>query len=395
MAVLAVVLAAPALPASAQQGDDDHGWQVTPLPILGYDSDEGFVYGAAAQADHFGSDGEVRPYRISVRPALELSTEGRRNITLFLDAPHLLPGGWRLTVYGGLERHTATPYYGIGNATEYDEALESADGPNPYYYRYGRTRNELDFDLQAPLPDTPIRFLLGTGMAKVSIDPTPHNEGTTLLASEFENSPEGLPRGWTNFIRGGIIWDTRDREIGPTRGVWSEILVKRAAENLAGDYSFTRWTLTDRRYYSLTDGLVLANRVVLQGTDGDAPFYEIQWVESSFKGEEALGGAKSLRGVPKNRYTGKGLFLWNIELRFDTWDFPMLGRDARLVTGLFVDSGRVWAEAVHLPDVFSDWHNGFGGGLRLQVGESFVAGLDVAHSSESTAPIYTGLGYLF
>lgn len=394
-ATLAILLGASATTASAQQPDDERGWELTPLPVLGYDTDEGFIYGAAVQADHFGPDGQVRPYRVSVRPAFQLSTEGRRSATVFLDAPHLLPGGWRVTVFGGLERHIATPYYGLGNSSAYDEALDANGGPNPYYYRYGRTRNELDFDLQAPLGDTPLRVLFGGGMAKVAIDPTPHDEGTTLLAAEFESSPQGLPRGWTNFIRGGIIWDTRDREIGPTRGAWSEILVKRAAENLAGDYSFTRWTLTDRRYYSLVDGLVLANRIVLQGTSGDVPFYELQSIESSFKREEALGGARSVRGLPKNRYAGKGLFLWNLEFRYDTWDFTALGRDARLVTGVFLDSGRVWAGSVDVGDLFSYWHNGVGGSLRLQVGESFVAGLDVAHSPQSTAPVYMGLGYLF
>lgn len=375
----------------AQQADESH-WSVYPIPLLGYDTDEGLEYGAIVDVSFYGPDAPPGPPSVTIRPSLQFSAEGRRDATVFIDAPRL-PDGWRLTVFGGFQRHLATPYYGLGNESERDPALERS--PNPYYYRYGRTRGEITFDLQAPVRDTPVRVLFGTGSAKIKIDPTPHDEGTTLVATQFESSPGGLPHGWTNFIRAGIIWDTRDSEVDPTRGVWSEALIKQAAESLAGDYSFTRWTLTDRRYYSLVNGLVLANRVVLQGTNGNVPFYELQSIDSSVGSEEALGGARSLRGIPKNRYAGRGLFLWNLEMRYHALSFSTGGHDFRIVASAFMDSGRVWAGALHLPDVFSDWHQGFGGGLRLGVGERFMGSLDIGHSTESEAPVYMGMGYLF
>jgi hypothetical protein len=42
-----------------------------------------------------------------------------------------------------------------------------------------------------------------------------------------------------------------------------------------------------------------------------------------------------------------------------------------------------------------DLHAGYGGGARLALGPSFVIAVDVGHSSQSTAPIYIGLGYMF
>ena len=61
----------------------------------------------------------------------------------------------------------------------------------------------------------------------------------------------------------------------------------------------------------------------------------------------------------------------------------------------FVDSGRVWQDQPRASQLFSDLHRGFGGGVRLRMGENFVAAIDVGHSSEAAAPFYMGLGYLY
>jgi hypothetical protein len=48
-----------------------------------------------------------------------------------------------------------------------------------------------------------------------------------------------------------------------------------------------------------------------------------------------------------------------------------------------------------LETTFTDLHHGYGGGVRVGMGESFVVALDVGHSAEATAPLYIGLGYLY
>ena len=370
-------------------------WEFAGLPAFNFDSDEGFGYGVALEIYAYGQGAQHEPYFLTFQPQILLSTKGRRDFTIFFDSPYVLPDGWRLTAFIGSERHTATPYYGRGNDSQYDEGSDRIDGPNPHFYRFGRTRNQITFDLQRTLVGSSLRMLVGGGSGRVTLDLIPHDEGTTLLATELATSGEPLPGGWTNFLRGGLVWDTRDREVGPRQGVWSEFLLTRASETLAGDYSFTQWTLTDRRYHSLGERIVLANRLLLQGTSGEAPFYELQQVRDSYRTNEGLGGAKTLRGIPKNRHTGRGMFLWNAELRWRATEFQTFDRDFHLVVSGFVDSGRVWAGGVKLDEVFSDLHHGFGGGIRVGMGDNFVVALDVGHSDEATAPIYIGLGYLF
>ncbi len=388
-AVVLLLLLSPH-PATCQDPPPPSGWEFTGIPALNYDSDEGFGYGVVLALYDYGPGG-LLPYRTAFRPTLFFTTEGRRDLTLFFDAPHLV-GGWRLDAFIGLEKQIATPYYGLGNGASYLPRLE--EGENPYYYRFGRERGVIRANLQKPLGRIPVRVLLGGQFAHYEIDPTPKNEGSTLILEELGPGAQ-IPGGYHNSVRAGLIWDTRDKESGPGRGVWSEVLVERVDEALGSEYSYTRWTFADRRYFTLRRGLVLANRVLLQNLEGDPPFYALTYVQSSFEGAEALGGAKSVRGVLRNRYAGEGLLVWNAELRWRAWDFSVLGKTAHLAFIGFFDSGRVWEDGVEFSSLAADLHHGGGGGLRFGLGPNFVIATDVARSKEAGLQTYIGLGYLF
>ena len=195
-------------------------------------------------------------------------------------------------------------------------------------------------------------------------------------------------------MRAGVVRDTRDREVGPTEGAWSGLLVQRVDELLGSEGSFSRVTATDRRYVTLAPGLVFANRVMVQQVLGDAPFYQLFTLESSFKQQEGLGGAKSLRGVPKNRYVGDGLFLWNAELRWRALEWTLLGKPFQMVLSAFLDSGRVWNDDVPSLDPGA-LHHGYGGGVRVGMGENFVVAVDAGTSADAGLGLYVGLGYLY
>lgn len=388
---LAALLLCAAAPGVAAQADRPTGLEIAGLPALNFDSDEGVGYGVLAEGYQYG-DGTMDPYLWTLQPRVFLTTRGRRDVTLFIDAPHLLPDGWRVNGFLGIEKQITTPYFGLGNESRYDEALEDPDGPNPHFYGFGRLRRSALFNLQRSVPGTPLWTLFGAGLITTRIDPTPEDEGTTLYATEVGPAGETY---WTNYLRAGLIWDTRDRETGPTSGAWSEVVVHWVTESLGADVSFTRWSLIDRRYYSLTERLVFAHRYFLQGVSGEAPVHQLQRVQTSFKQGEGLGGSATVRGLPKNRLAGKGMLVWNAELRWRALDFRAVGRPFHAVLSTFVDHGRVWVAGVRMHELFSDLHRGYGVGARLGMGENFVAAVDVAHSAEADLPIYIGLGYLF
>ena len=384
---------------NAQQRDDragppqtsriPKGWEISGVPALNFDADEGFGIGAALELYNYGSG--VLPYRFTIQPTLLITSEGRRDVTVFFDAPALLGDGWRMTAFAGSERQLAQPYYGIGNATAYDASLESA--PNSYFYRFGRARLRASTDFQRRIGRSSGRVLLGAGVGRSTFDITPYDSGTTLLASQTGGQTPPATR--TNFLRVGLLWDTRDQEIGPHRGTWAEALVQRVDKGLGATEDFTRWTTTVRQYVPLSSRIVFAQRLVAQGIEGNAPFDELATIQSSFKQQEGLGGSGSIRGVPKDRYIGKALFVSNSELRWRALDFSLFGRQSFLALSGFADAGRVWTDRFDASNVLSDLHVGYGGGVRLGFGPSFIVATDVGHSSESTAAIYVGLGWMY
>jgi outer membrane protein assembly factor BamA len=363
--------------------------EVSGVPALNFDADEGFGYGAIIALSDYGAG--ALPYRYTVQPTVFLTTGGRRDFTAFLDAPALLPRHWRLSAFAGREQQLATPYYGIGNATTYDPLIEA--GSTRYYYRYGRDRTRASADLQHTLVIPSMRVLVGAGASRELIDVTPFDSGTTLVA--HERNGQGVPGGRINYLRAGLIWDTRDREIGTRSGTWADIIAQRSTNALGATSDFTRVTATVRRYQPIGSRVTFAERIVMQRVDGDAPFYELAAIQTEFKPQDGLGGSSSIRGIPKDRYIGRGLALSNSEVRWQAADFALLGRSSSLVVSTFADVGRVWEKGLDLSTTFKGLHAGYGAGARLAFGSTFVVAADVGHSSQSTAPIYIGLGYLF
>ena len=122
--------------AASIDAQQPRGVEISGVPALNFDADEGFGYGAILQLYRY--DAGAASYRWTVQPTVFLTTEGRRDYTLFFDSPARPNRPWRYTLYAGREQQLATPYYGIGNATPYDASLET--GSTRYFYRYGRDR---------------------------------------------------------------------------------------------------------------------------------------------------------------------------------------------------------------------------------------------------------------
>jgi outer membrane protein assembly factor BamA len=245
-------------------------------------------------------------------------------------------------------------------------------------------------NLQHRIGKSSARYLFGYGLARVTTDALPFDSGTTLFAADFATPQEGT----IGFLRTGVVWDTRDRESGPTRGTWAEVLAQRVDRAFGATDEYTRVSATVRQYVPIRNNLVGAVRVFAQQTNGDIRAFDMSTLQSSYKNQEGLGGSNSIRGVARNRFIGKGVVLTNTELRWKFKEFSLRGKPAFLLASGFVDAGRVWANSIQGDELLKDLHTGYGGGLRIGLGPSFVVAVDYGKSAESSA-LYIGLGYLF
>ena len=377
--------------AAAASGQDSmrvhRGFKPAGVPNLNYNSDEGFGYGARLQLFNHGTGG-FNPYRYVVDANLFLTTRGRKQFFLFFDSPYLLPGGRRLTAEARYQQYNTAPYFGIGNDAGFDAELEE-EGSSRFiaqdYYEFDRTRTSVWVNYQRDFGA--FAWLAGIGAVHTDIaDPHKH----TLLALEH---PEGLEGGFTNYVKVGLIYDTRDFEPAPRKGDWTDLILSVSNGIFGSDYDYTRLTLTNRHYFPLHRRLILAERVVVEKGWGDMPFYEMAFFESSFRMWEGIGGAWTVRGLRQGRLIGPSKLFGNLELRARVADFKGFGQDFYFGMSGFYDFGRVWDEEEDFS--LEGLRSGYGTGLQLGWNETFIVTVDAARSDEVDFALYIGIGYLY
>ena len=387
--VCLLVLSAWAGPGLAQNtSDGPTGFSFAGIPALNYNSDEGIGYGARASLYNH-AEGGYNPYFYTIEANVFLTTGGRRQVFLFFDSPHLLGPNERLTSEIKYEKFDPSPFYGIGNDTPYDEDLIDEESPgflNDDFYGFNRARFTVWTTYQRRFG--PFKAL--GGLVLVHSDIALYADPTVLRMDEAATGKEG---GFTNTLKLGLIYDTRDFEPAPERGVWADAVLEVSDGLWGSDYDYARLTLTNRQYVTLARNVVFAQRLVFEKSWGDLPFYEMAFFGSSFKIDEGLGGAKSIRGQLRNRFQGPMKLFGNLELRWRLWDFQILAQDLYLALSAFLDYGRVWRD----DEGFSlgGLHTGQGGGLHLGWNETFIITADVARSDEVDLAFYLGIGYLY
>ena len=243
---------------------------------------------------------------------------------------------------------------------------------------------------------------------------------TALLFDEYVASgnigQEEVKQGNIFYLKFGLVFDTRDNEPAPNRGIWSEALILTAPSFMGNKpYSFTRLAITHRQYISIIKNkLVFAYRLGYQGTiGGSAPFYILPYMYFSFSRStkpDGLGGASTLRGILRNRIVGDGIAYGNLELR---WKFARTTIfKQHFYFGLygFLDGGQVVQERPvdqeSLPTVgphywdqsHDSFHLSYGLGLRIVMNENFIIVVDYGIANDprdGKSGFYVGVGNNF
>jgi outer membrane translocation and assembly module TamA len=170
-------------------------------------------------------------------------------------------------------------------------------------------------------------------------------------------------------------WDSRDHEQFPREGWKVDGRAMFYSDSSGADFNAETYKIAANYYHPIGERDVLASRVMMRWTEGDAPFFL----------KSAFGGTTDLRGYPSGRFRDDQMYAVQTEYRWhatDRWIF----------TG-FVGVGEV-------AERFSDFGDNFlpaaGLGARFVLSEKHRVGLsfDVAHGKEGTE-YYFGVGEAF
>ena len=298
------------------------------------------------------------------------------------------------------------------------------------YYRIDRQLFRLTLDFLSLRKDKAIQWVLGYGLYDNNIGNVDINslnksadadkllpaiDTTTSLFEKYKSwgiIPKGQENGGTTqIIKLGVVYDTRDNESNPMRGIWSEALLLLSPSIIGNNYNYAQFAITHRQYFTLKkEVLNLACRIGYQSKiAGEMPFYMLPFLYTSNKPtRDGLGGARTIRGVLRNRLVGEGMFCGNFELRWKFLRTQLLKQNFYIALSSFTDMGEVIQKykfnKSNVPQNYNidsnneELHIGYGCSLHFVLNSNFVINFTYARANDiedGSSAFYINLNYLF
>ena len=340
------------------------GLNYGPLPVVAFDADRGFQYGALLNLYQFG-DGSTYPNPKSTW-YFEASayTKGSYKFVINYDNNDLIPNT-RMSVCTGYYNDRALDFYGFnGYQTNYilseDDFCDMNDkmtkkiakGKFPKgFYRHSRqiVRAKVDFTGKIGR-----NFFWEAGYGfnwtqTKEFKPKGYTVKDGSLYDIFRKtgiiSDSEANGGFTSALRAGFMYDSRNVENNPTKGIWADIHFVAAPKWLGTTHDHYRFTATWRHYVPLgTDKVVMAYRIAYQGYFGDAPWYVLPFYGNMGPKEDndGIGGYRTTRGLMLNRMQGLHSGFYNLEFRWRFIDFKLWNQNISFALSAFHDAAHIF-----------------------------------------------------
>ena len=427
----------------SKKDDIKKGWKFKGLPVISYDTDLGLQLGALGNAYDYGDGSRYPVYNHSLYLEASWFLKGSGIFRFNYDSDRLIKG-IRTSFDVSYLPDRLFKFFGFnGYEAVYNQAWENDENPaykSRAFYRYHRKFFRTKLDFQGNIIAPKFRWLAGVDFYSININPVDidHlNKGkpddkllpdTIGLYQQYIDwgiiAPEEADGGMLTAFKLGLVYDSRDNEPNPNRGIWTEIILVSAPKITSNmDRGFSKLAITHRQYFTfIKDRLTFAYRLGLQANlGGHTPYYATGLMfYSKMVGayNEGLGGAKTIRGVQRNRVIGNGIVFGNFELRWKVVKFLLFHQDSYVALSGFFDTGRViqkldiedivkqgnlvYPEGESEEDYFNfgteKFHNAAGAGLHLAWGPNFIIAVDYGRAldkQDGESGLYVGLNFLF
>ena len=368
---LSVVLLFACIAASAQEKEKEvkKGWSFGVLPTATYSKDNGFQAGAFGDVYYYG-DGSTYP-----DPLHKISWEGsyftnshRMRFYLAYDSKYLIPN-MRVNAsvtYVGDPLYTFWGFNGAASVQDYalwsNRDLTTVGGAkNVNYYGMSRDMLRVLANFQGQIVPhlnwaAGINFWWwrmgsmrdnGVTVNKDTKEKKYYDTAVTLYDKYVELGAikaDEKNGGLALELNAGVVYDTRDIEAAPNKGIWAEAYLNGNVLQ----HQYLKACVYFRHYVSIPIPIpagnpVFAYRVAWQQTiAGETPFYMIQNVPLLVQRNmisEGLGSSNTIRGMRENRVLAEGLAWANLELRVKLVSFKLFNQYFYVAVNPFFDAG--------------------------------------------------------
>ena len=430
------------------------GWNFGPLPVVGYNSDLGFQYGACVDIFNYGDGSKYPGYNFKINFEVSAYTKGSsifrtysywNNVIprgkLFVDLGYFVDKKFEFYGFNGY----AAPYYKdiavmINHEavfTDYEPGIVTEPGMSESgFYDMDRRQFRAVISMQQQIGNVK-NLYYGLGFAYYHYN----NKNLSLKKYDDQYTLFSLYR-FANLIRfdeeegnvtefkAGIIYDSKDLENDPTRGIYFEASLM-AAPDFVDNRNYGHMTFTGVFHHYIPvvgDKLTFCYRLGAQNViAGDIPYYAMMNTNLMFYKKiytESYGGSTTGRGIKRNSVIGQGVAWMNVELRWRIANFKFINQnwcvalnpmfDAGMVTQTFrLEEQKAAMELMkdHLPyeteeeyDLFysgkdESLHTSAGCGLKLIMNKNFVVSAEFAKAFNKLdgegMKAYIGFNYTF
>lgn len=406
------------------------GWNLAPLPVIAFDSDMGFQYGASCEIVNFGDGSNYPQYRYKMNCEASAYTKGTKALRFNGEFRNVIEDG-RLMVECVRLNSPLYLFYGYnGFASTYDpdfRILSSAPLTDRNAYNF-MSRDLFRFvtSMSKPISGN-LSWGLGIAYYRFSTgaiqrDVYDHYSNQTTLYESYVHAglikEDEMLGGNVTALKGSLLYDSRDLSSDPTSGIYAEATLSAMPDIIdRKGYSHVSATLSFSQYIPLyRDRIIFAYRGMFQQKLwGEVPFYFITNTNNLFYNRmytEAMGGYTSVRGTNRNGITGTGFAFVNTELRFRVIDFKFINQNFGVALNPFFDAGKI-TQAYRLdeqkklagntdPNISRLWsgkedsmHCTSGLGLKLIMNRNMVLSVESAKAfaKNDGSRIWTNIGF--
>lgn len=432
------------------------GFNFGPLPAVAFDADKGFQLGALLNIYDFG-DGTVYPNtRQQWYMEASFFTKGSQLFVLSYDTKFLIPG-IRFSTALAVTNDKAMDFYGFNGYMSYYDYQRVNDGKtnDDLYlytpkYRINRLAALYKADFIGNIWDNKLFWEAGYHLnwfrvGEIDLARINKNKEENKMFPEDEPTiyeqyrewgiipDETADGGMSSAIRLGLLYDTRDKEGAPSKGIWAEAHVTLAPKWLGTETPYGKFSATFRHYIPIVknDKLTFAYRLNYQGSfSNSVPYYVLPYLTTMGQSydRDGMGGFRTVRGIMRNRVQGLDMASYNAELRWRFVSFPLWKQNIALGLSCFSDGTMVtrnydmsfnrrvsdFESQVDFQKAYLNYtkymgmgldkdrpHIAVGGGFRFIMNQNFIVCLEYGKpvgkygKQDGNGAFYINTGYLF
>lgn len=383
------------------------GWTFTPMPNIGFTTDSGVTLGAYGDLFYYGDGSTFPNFLHHAGFSVAYATKGSWFAHAYFESPSLIKG-LRVNATVTYRDAMLNPFFGYnGIASPFDPALDLNKDTRTAWYTNHRRFFRFTAASMGKIAG-PVRWMGGLVFRHVMVgDFTSdrYDSGRSLYTAYRDLNlirPDEGTGGTSLELKAGLLADSRDVELSPTKGIYAELYVVANADLRQWKYNYGQLVAHFRQYLTLVPGrLIFAWHAGLQHQLwGEMPFYNLNEIANIFYPYEemdGLGSRTTVRGIRYNRVAAAGYAWANTEFRITPFKFNLFKQHFDLVLNPFMDLCAITRPYRLAEQMATPYYQeeklpvmvAFGLGGKLQMNTNFILSVDVGRGLNPQVSAWT------